>query len=183
MHNARGLRHYIHSGGVIAHPTESVFGLGCDPFNRQAVQRILRIKGRPQRKGLILISDSLHRLESLIAPLTDAQRQQMLTSWQGKRPYTWLVPKSTSCPKWLTGQHASIAIRVTKHPLSKQLCKLAGLPLVSTSANRSGATPVKTTKECKRRFSQQLRIVPGQTGGAKRPSTIQDLVTGRILRK
>lgn len=178
----RGLQQYLRSGGVIAYPTESVFGLGCDPANRRAVQRVLKIKGRPQRKGLILIATDLRQLAPYIAPLTPEQQQRLAQSSQ-KKPYTWVVPRAADCPRWLTGQHRSVAVRLTAHPLSRKLCRDSGTALVSTSANRSGGRPAKTTRDCLRRFATQAKVIRGRTGGAKRPSTIADLLTGRILRK
>jgi len=181
---ARGLRHYLTTGGVIAYPTESIFGLGCDPGNRNAVKRVLLLKRRPQRKGLILIADKLERLTRYLAPLNREQIQQMQASWADPtKPHTWLVPTAVSCPKWLTGRHQSIAIRVTHHPLAARICKNTGMAIVSTSANRSGCQPAKNTRMSHQLFGKQLRILNGMTGGAKRPSTIQDLLTGRVLRK
>jgi L-threonylcarbamoyladenylate synthase len=179
---ARGLSSYLRAGGVIAYPTESVFGLGCDPANRQAVYRVLRIKGRPQRKGLILIASDLSQLQPYIAPL-NAEQQSRLAQSSTMKPYTWVVPRANDCPRWLTGQHRSIAVRLTTHPLCRKLCSDNGTALVSTSANRSGGRPVKSTRDCLRRFGSQARVIRGRTGGAKRPSTIADLLTGRILRK
>lgn len=178
----RGLAHYLRTGGVIAYPTESVFGLGCDPSNRTAVHRVLKIKGRPQRKGLILIASDLGQLSPYIAPLT-AEQQARLAQSSTLRPYTWVVPTAADCPRWLTGQHRSIAVRLTANPLCRRLCSDSDMALVSTSANRSGGRPVKTTRDCLRRFGSQARIIRGRTGGARRPSTIADLLTGRILRK
>jgi L-threonylcarbamoyladenylate synthase len=179
---SRGLVHYLRSGGVIAYPTESVFGLGCDPADRKAVYRVLRIKGRPQRKGLILIASDLSQLQPYIAPL-NAEQQSRLAQSSTMKPYTWVVPRANDCPRWLTGQHRSIAVRLTTHPLCRKLCRDSGTALVSTSANRSGGRPVKSTRDCLRRFGSQARVIRGRTGGAKRPSTIADLLTGRILRK
>lgn len=180
---SRGLHAFLEAGGVIAYPTESIFGLGCDPSNRRAVQKILRLKGRPQRKGLILVADTYDKLKPYVAPVSAAQLAQMLDSWQpGARGHTWLVPAASDCPKWLTGQHKTIAIRVTSHALTKHLCQSANMALVSTSANRSGCQPARTTRECYRLFGHQVRVIPGRTGRAKKPSRIQDLQTGRIIR-
>lgn len=183
MTQARGLRHYLRSGGVIAYPTESIFGLGCDPNNRLAVQRILRIKRRPKYKGLILLADHFSAFQRYIAPLSANQINSMQVSWRENTPHTWLVPTSTHCPKWLSGKHKTIAIRVTKHKFSKQLSKQLGMAIVSTSANQSGHQPAKTSRQCYKLFSGQARILPGMTAGIKKPSTIQDLATGKILRK
>ncbi len=182
--NARSLRHFLTSGGVIAYPTESVFGLGCDPNNRHAVKRILRIKGRPQHKGLILVADSFSRLQMFIAPLSASQILTMQQSWGNpQKPHTWIAPAAKHCPKWLTGRHQSIAIRVTSHPYTAKLCKDTGMALVSTSANQSGHHAAKTDKQCHHLFGHRVRVLAGKTAGAKKPSTIQDLLTGKILRK
>lgn len=180
---SRSLRHFLKSGGVIAYPTESIFGLGCDPNNRKAVQRILRLKGRTQRKGLILVADRLSKLQSYMAPLSDAQTSQMLQSWQNPvRGHTWLVPAARHCPKWLTGKHTTLAVRVSNHALTARLSRESGSALVSTSANRSGCQPAKTTRECYRLFGKQVRVIKGLTGRAKKPSIIQDMANGKIVR-
>lgn len=182
--NARSLRHFLKSGGVIAYPTESVFGLGCDPTNYQAVKRVLRIKGRPQHKGLILVADCFSRLQAFVAPLNTSQMQTMQQSWGNpQKPHTWIVPAAKRCPKWLTGRHQSIAIRVSSHPYTAKICKDTGMALVSTSANQIGLQAAKTDKQCQQKFGRQIHILHGKTAGAKKPSTIQDLMTGKILRK
>jgi len=180
---SRSLRHFLKSGGVIAYPTESIFGLGCDPNNRKAVQRILRLKGRPQRKGLILVADCLNKLQAYMAPLNDTQTSTMLQSWQNPaRGHTWLAPAARHCPKWLTGKHTTLAVRVSNHALTARLSKESGSALVSTSANRSGCQPAKTTRECYRLFGKQVRVIKGLTGRAKKPSIIQDLASSKIIR-
>jgi L-threonylcarbamoyladenylate synthase len=178
--NDRGLSNYLRHGGIIAYPTESVFGLGCDPGNRKAVQRLLRIKGRPQRKGLILIASHLQQLEAYIASLNDAQAAQITE--KHPKPHTWLVPSAKNCPKWITGRHKTIAVRVTTHPLSASLCQNAGMALVSTSANRSGGKPAKTARECYKLFGAGVRVIHGSVGKARKPSTIQDMASGKIIR-
>lgn len=187
----RGLTHFVRAGGLLAYPTESVFGLGCDPRNRAAVSRLLRLKGRPQRKGLILIGHSIEVLMPFIGSLSPEQYQSMLRGWQAAkqsgRPHTWLVPAATSCPKWLTGRHPNIAVRLSHYGLGQRLSQQLSMALVSTSANRAGGMPAKSTRHCARlfsaaRFSGTLQLIPGMTGGASRPSTIQDLSSGKILR-
>ncbi|MCB5185348.1 Sua5/YciO/YrdC/YwlC family protein [Methylobacillus gramineus] len=176
----RALQHFLRSGGVIAYPTESCFGLGCDPSNRLAVQRLLRIKGRPQRKGLIVIASRFPQLKPYIAPPSAAQQQQLFSRWPG--PHTWLVPTADNCPAWLKGRHTSLAVRVTAHKYAAQLCRSTRMALVSTSANHNGRVPAKTTRDCYRLFGHSVKVLPGRTGGASKPSTIQDLLTGKILR-
>lgn len=178
--HVRGLRHFLKSGGIIAYPTESCFGLGCDPRNRDAVKRLLQLKGRPQHKGLILIASSIEQLNSYMAPVRKMQKQQFAATWPD--PHTWLVPAAKNCPVWLTGHHKTIAVRVTAHALSANLCRSAGMALVSTSANRSGCKPAKTAHECYKLFGRRVKIIDGSIGKARKPSTIQDLATGKIIR-
>jgi L-threonylcarbamoyladenylate synthase len=180
MADSRGLRDYLRRGGVIAYPTESCFGLGCEPRNRRAVQRLLRIKGRPERKGLILIAGKFSQLKSFLAPLTPQQIRTLHEKWPG--PHTWLVPASHNCPFWLTGRHPTLAVRVTAHPTASRLCHEAGMALVSTSANRSGQKAAKTASDCARLFGSRVKIIPGRIGKRRKPSTIQDFATGKILR-
>ncbi|HEU4709454.1 MAG TPA: Sua5/YciO/YrdC/YwlC family protein [Methylophilaceae bacterium] len=180
MGSTRGLQDFLRRGGVIAYPTESCFGLGCDPRNRRAVQRLLRIKGRPERKGLILIASRLSQLKTYLAPLSADQVAQLNSKWPG--PHTWLVPASHNCPFWLTGRHSTLAVRVTAFAPAARLCREAGMALVSTSANRSGQKSARTAKECARLFGSKVRVIPGRVGKRRRPSTIQDLATGKILR-
>jgi L-threonylcarbamoyladenylate synthase len=180
MAGTRALQHYLRRGGVIAYPTESCYGLGCDPSNYRAVQRLLAIKGRPERKGLILIAGKFNQLQPYLAPLQPAQLSLLHTKWPG--PHTWLIPARHNCPFWITGRHSTIAVRVTAHKPAAQLCNEAGMALVSTSANRSGQKPARTAKECAMLFGSKVKVIPGRIGKRRRPSTIQDLATGKIIR-
>jgi L-threonylcarbamoyladenylate synthase len=179
--NYRALRKYLQHGGLIAYPTESCFGLGCDPGNRSAVKRLLRLKKRPQAKGLILIACDLRQLRPYIGRLSAGQQEKVNATWPG--PHTWLIPTSANCPVWLTGKHPSIAVRLTAHEPARRLCQGVDMALVSTSANKSGAKPAKTWRECRRLFGDQVKVLPGRIGTRRRPSTIQDLATGRIIRR
>ncbi len=176
----RSLRDFVKQGGLIAYPTESCFGLGCDPTNRNAVQRLLKLKGRPQHKGLILIASAIRQLRPYVASLSPEQALRLAATWPG--PHTWLLPASRNCPPWLTGKHHTIAVRVTAHAPAARLCKGLGMALVSTSANISGARPARTSRECLRLFGANIKIVPGRIGKRRKPSTIQDISTGRIIR-
>src|SRR5512134_2349746 len=139
------LRHAVRSvraGGVIAYPTEAVFGLGCDPANQAALKRLLAIKRRPIHKGVILIAACLEQFLSYLLPLDAEALAKVSSTWPG--PVTWLIPARPNVPKWLRGQHSTLAVRVTAHPLAAALCRLWGRPLVSTSANLSGRPPART---------------------------------------
>jgi L-threonylcarbamoyladenylate synthase len=174
------LRAHFRQGGLIAYPTESCYGLGCDPRSYGAVRRLLRLKGRPQAKGLILIADTFRSLAPYAAPLAEDLQARLGSTWPG--PHTWLVPASRRTPRWLRGRHASIALRVTAHPVAAGLCRMLGSALVSTSANQAGRRPLKSYRDCVRAFGGSVLVVPGRIGARRKPSTIQDLLTGRIIR-
>jgi L-threonylcarbamoyladenylate synthase len=171
---------YLRRGGLVAYPTESCYGLGCDPRNPRALQRLIRLKGRDAAKGLLLIADHIKRLKPFVRPLPTADLARLQRSWPG--PVTWVVPASSACPPLLTGGRPTIAVRVTAHPGAASLCRSLGMALVSTSANKSGKKPAKTAAECRRIFGAQVRVIDGRIGQRRRPSTLIDLATGTILR-
>ena len=179
-HDAADLRVHLQRGGLIAYPTESCYGLGCDPRNPRALKRLIRLKSRSAAKGMLLVADHYKRLLPFLRPLRPADLARMQRSWPG--PVTWVVPASATCSPLLTGGRATIAVRVTAHPGATQLCRSAGMALVSTSANKSGQKPAKTAAECRRIFGKRVRVIDGRIGTRKRPSTLIDLATGTVLR-
>tara|TARA_R110001592_G_scaffold363043_1_gene679570 strand:- start:52216 stop:52782 length:567 start_codon:yes stop_codon:yes gene_type:complete len=168
-------------GGVIACPTEAVWGLSCDPKNRWAVERLLRLKGRSASKGLILVAANEQQLEFLLAGLDADKRRKMSDYWPG--PCTWLVPHRGRVASWIHGEHETVAVRVSGHPVVTALCTAWGGPLVSTSANPAGCRPPLAGFQVKRYFGDRLDyMVPGAVGSAGRPTQIRDLASGRIIR-
>lgn len=171
----------VRRGGVIAYPTEAVYGLGCDPRHPRAVERILSIKRRPVEKGLILIAATFAQLEPYLLPLPTERRDEILASWPG--PVTWVLPARSEVPVCLRGAHESLAVRVTAHPLAAQLCKEARTALVSTSANRAGHPPATDATRVRRWFGREVDfILNGPLGGQDKPTEIRDGRTGKILR-
>ena len=173
----------LHSGGVIAYPTEAVWGLGCDPFDETAVRRLLRIKQRGASKGLILIAANLAQIASLIDrnALPPARMAVVLASWPG--PHTWLLPCTSLVPGWLRGDHPTLALRVTAHRQAAALCAAFGGPLVSTSANLAAAAPARTRAELDRTLLAQLEgVLDGDTDGLTTPTPIRDAASGLLLR-
>jgi L-threonylcarbamoyladenylate synthase len=173
----------LNEGGVIAYPTEAVYGLGCDPDNETAVMSLLAIKQRPVEKGLILIAATYSQLlpyvDDKAIPLE--KRYQILSSWPGH--ISWVLPASKGAPKWLTGQFDTIAVRVSAHPVVQQLCAAYGKPLVSTSANLSGQPAITDPLELEQSLADKLAaIMPGALGGATQPSQIRNALTGDIVR-
>ena len=172
----------LREGGIIAYPTEAVYGLGCDPRNETALQRLLALKQRDPAKGLILIAADFAQLAPWLAELDPARKEKALASWPG--PVTWIWPARNSVSSLLRGNHAGLAVRVTDHPLAAQLCREFGSALVSTSANRSGQPPARTADEVRRSLGEEIDfIVEGPTGGRDRPSEIRDVITGATLRE
>lgn len=169
-------------GKVLAYPTEAIWGLGCDPDNETATMRLLDIKRRPVEKGLILVASSISQIEHLLTGLSTRQRQKVVASWPG--PTTWLLPDSDNqIPFWIKGEHESVAVRVTAHPLVASLCKAFGGPVVSTSANRSDQLPARSALQVKKHLGRDIDgILHGRLGGQTRPSTIIDALTGNVLR-
>jgi len=171
----------LHKGGLIAYPTEAVWGLGCDPLNSDAVQRLLKLKQRPAHKGLILVAASLQQCLDWLAPLTEEQHSTLNQSWPGFQ--TWVIPVARWVPYLVKGDHDSIAVRVSSHPLIQQLCLAFDGPLISTSANHSALPPICHQWQLKRAFGRQIdAIIPGKLAGESRPSSIRDLLTGKVLR-
>ena len=174
----------LQSEGVIVYPTEAVYGLGCDPDSEAAVMKLLDIKQRPVEKGLILIADNYGQLLKYVDDdkIPMDKRADIFSSWPAA--ITWVMPANKSTPKWLTGQFDTIAVRVTNHPVVKQLCQEFGKPLVSTSANLSGQDPVLTLEEAKNTFGDKVSAyVEGALGGNTKPSQIKDAFTGKLFRE
>lgn len=169
------------AGDVIAYPTEAVWGLGCAPHNECAVDTLLALKHRPVEKGLILVAATMAQLGSLITDLPAEQQRTLAASWPG--PVTWLVPNNGSVPQWITGQHHTVAVRVSAHPLVQGLCKAFGGPVVSTSANPQGKPPALNRLTVQRYFRNKgVVTLPGTLGQQAKPSEIRDLSSGNILR-
>lgn len=177
------LRHaaaVLHAGGVIAYPTEGVFGLGCRPDDGGAVQRLLELKQRPVSAGLILIAASLEQLTDWIEP-SSRELREIATPRSG--PLTWLVTAGPLTPPWITGGRTTVAVRITRHAVAAGLCLASGLPLVSTSANRRGKPPARSALGARLRFGRSLDlVVGGATGGATGPTEIRDAASGRVVR-
>jgi L-threonylcarbamoyladenylate synthase len=179
-HLARAVE-IIHAGGVIAYPTEAVFGLGCDPLNQKAVEKVLVLKRRAREKGLILVAYAYSQLEAFIEPLDDTLLQRVMPTWPG--PVTWLLPARPSVPTSLLGRFKTLAVRVTAHPMTAELCRQANSAIVSTSANLAGFPPAKTADAVRRSLGNKIDFVlEGPLGDSERPTEIRDGPSGRIIR-
>jgi L-threonylcarbamoyladenylate synthase len=166
-------------GGIIAYPTEGVFGLGCLPDDLDAVQRLLDIKRRDADKGLILIAANLEQLDGWIST-ADASS---IPAPDPAHPVTWIVSPGERVHPMLRGAHAGIAVRITRYPIAAAICNAVASPITSTSANLSGKQTARNRFVLRRQFAQRVDyIVPGDCGRVRGPSEIRDLKTNKVLR-
>ena len=173
----------LRAGSVIAYPTEAVWGLGCDPGNETAVMKLLALKQRPVEKGMILIAADVAQLQGWVRldALAADRRQAVLDSWPGAN--TWIVPAGPLAPRWITGEHSGIAVRVSAHPVVVALCEGFGGALVSTSANIATLPSPRTRTELDLRIVEGFdAVAPGETGGLLHATPIRDARDGRSLR-
>lgn len=172
----------LRSGGVIVYPTEAVWGVGCDPQNRGAVERLLKMKQREWQKGLILIASDVSQVEPYIDVPSRMAWRRALATWPGAS--TWVFPATDYCPMWISGDRDSVAVRVTAHPIAAALCRQFGGAIVSTSANRSGEPPARSAAQARIGLRNAFDLlVPGALGGLDQPTIIRDAANGNILRR
>ncbi|MBE0493467.1 MAG: Sua5/YciO/YrdC/YwlC family protein [Thiomicrospira sp.] len=171
----------VQQGRVIAYPTEAVYGLGCDPLNQQAVTRLLELKQRPQSKGLILIAAEVPALAKFCKLNHQAWSQKIMDSWkQSDQAISWVVPKTDICPNWISGDHDSVAVRLSHHPIVQALC--GDGVLVSTSANPATQSPAKSCQQVAEYFNDQVWCLDAHLGGLENPSQIWDAQTNQRIR-
>lgn len=170
----------LRAGRLVAHPTEGVWGLACDPLLPEAVLRVLAAKRRDPAKGLIVIAHEFAALTPLLdAPAGQIERAQ--GDWPG--PVTWVLPAAPEVPWWLTGDHDTLAVRVTAHPVAAALCRAFGGPLVSTSANLAGHPPPRHPWQVRAQLGAAVDLtLAGELETPGRPSTIRDGATGDVIR-
>lgn len=158
-----------------------MWGLGCEPLNEHACRRIVRLKRRGGRKGFILVASDYAQVQQFLAHISRPKLKRVFATWPG--PVTWLLPAAAWVPKYLTGGRATLAVRVTAHPVAAALCAQYGGPIVSTSANVSGRAPARSALQVQRQFGDALDyLLPGALGGRSKPTQIRDFATGQVLR-
>ena len=172
-------RKFICQGNIIAYPTEAVYGLGCDPFNQRAVENLIALKQRSATKGLILLIADWGQLLPLISGVPEHLLDTVRKTWPG--PVTWVFPKSAAIPPYLSGEHNTIAIRMSAHPVARKLC--ADGAVVSTSANISGKEPAVDVAGVSAQFPYGVdALLAGSLGEAGQPSAIYEVLSGKRLR-
>lgn len=168
----------LEAGGVIAYPTEGVWGLGCIWTNELAIKEILRLKQRPLEKGMIVLCSQLSDIDEFLLPLTVQDIAQIEQYYP--HPVTWVLPCKLIVSDSVRGQHQSIAVRFSRHPQVQALCAEVG-PIISTSANPTGEAAAMTEEKVRQYFQNQLSyILPGELGGYLTPSEIRTLDGQRV---
>jgi L-threonylcarbamoyladenylate synthase len=176
----RHAAHIVKNGGVIAYPTDTIYGLGCDPYNPHAIERINSIKQRPLNKQFILLAGDICQLTSLI----QINNRQEKTITQNSEPTSWIVKASEFAPSWLTDTSGSLTIRISKHNDVQRLCRALGHAIISTSANISGRTPAKNSFELHKYFHQKVdKILVSAKKPAGKASTIIRLCDNKVIRQ
>lgn len=174
----------LKGGGVIAYPTEFCYGLGCDPRDHTAVTRILKIKQRQESQGLILVAASAAQVLEYADLENLARYSQITESWPG--PTTWILPKLDNTPAWVCGDHQSIAMRVSAHPIVAQLCLAYSGAIVSTSANRHGQAALISSQQVISALGDEVDVVVGgelsHEHDQQTASQIFDALSGEQLR-
>lgn len=173
----------LRRGGVLAYPTEAVYGLGCDPHDQTAFERLFALKQRPPTQGVLLIAADFGQVERYIdlAKVPDHVLAQVKASWPG--PNTWIFPRTPAVPAWVAGAHAGIALRVTAHAPAAALCHAYGGALVSTSANPHGSPSARSAAMVLDYFGDALDgVLDAPLGGQERPTVIRDALSGAIIR-
>lgn len=173
----------LRRGGLVAYPTEGVWGLGCDPFDETATLRLLALKQRSVDKGLILVAARIAQLDGLLDcdALPGPRRDAVLATWPG--PHTWIVPATARVPAWISGGRGSVAVRVSAHPVVVALCDAFGGALVSTSANVSTRPAPRHRGELDPEIVAGVdAVTPGDTGGLAQPTSIRDARSGDAVR-
>ena len=170
----------VRQGGVIVYPTESVYGLGCDPFNRLACEKIMALKQRENKAGFICLLSSLQHLNSLISPIRVIEYNKIKSSELDH--VSWILPAKADLPDWLKTSDNTICVRYSQHQVVKQLCDLLGQSIISTSANLQGQKSVETIEQAKKVFGQKVDYyLDMPVGSNSSVSTIRELC-GRIIR-
>lgn len=181
IYQIRTANQVLCEGGVIAYPTEAVFGLGCDPMNSDAIKQLLHVKNRAMEKGLILIAAEFYQLEPFIDPLPTPLLNKVMETWPG--PVNWLLPANPKAPRYLRGKHPLQAVRISNHPTVRALCQKFGGAIVSTSANLSKRPPARTSIQAKRQLMHKIDyVLHGHVGKLRQPCEIRNGLNDHIVR-
>ena len=172
----------LNDQGVIAHPTDTIYGLSALVSQPKAIHKLLRLKRRNASKGLILLSSSIDYVLPFIQALTPEMLGKIIQKTQ--QPTTYLIPKSSVAPYYICGQFNTVAVRITSDPIVKFLCQKTHSALLSSSANITGCKPIKNGIKLRQYFANQLDYIisPNQANNHHQPSMIKHLITNEQYR-
>ncbi|MBI4531340.1 MAG: threonylcarbamoyl-AMP synthase [Candidatus Latescibacteria bacterium] len=169
----------LQAGGVLVYPTETVYGLGGDPFHKDVVERIRAIKEREENKGFLLLIPTMSVLEGLVGEIPEVGQQLMERFWPG--PLTFVLKGRSGLPSWLIGEDGTVALRVSSDPVVQAIVAMWGRPLISTSANRSGYPPALSVERLDPAIAGAVDLViDGGCRSCPHPSTIVDVSSGGV---
>ncbi|HEY3104363.1 MAG TPA: L-threonylcarbamoyladenylate synthase [Pyrinomonadaceae bacterium] len=169
----------IRSGGVIAFRSDTFYGLGADPFNPQAVQRIRDLKGREDKKPILVVISDTPQVNRLIASRSRSFDELTERFWPG--PLTVIGEAAAALPIELTAGTKTVGVRLPDDDKVRALVAACGGALTATSANASGQSPARTAEETEKYFDNQLDlIVDGGHAKSEAPSTVVDATTDQL---
>ncbi len=172
--------HLIRHGGIIAYPTDTIYGLGCDPYNADAVASINDIKQRPRSKQFILLAGHIDQ----ITPLVDLDKEQLYKLTRTTEPTSWVIDAKPSAPSWLISDSGTITIRISQQPDVQRLCRILGHAIISTSANPSGKPPARNSLELHKYFHHSLdKILANHQKLTASPSKVIRLCDNHVIRQ
>ena len=173
---------WLKAGKVLVHPTESIWGLGCDALNESAIDLIFKLKQRPLNKSLIVLAESYFSIKKFVTSLNPDQEKLLNEKWPG--PYTFLFTYNKNLPSHLMNETGKIAIRVSNHLPLKYLLKAYKGFMISTSANFSGQSNINCSNKILETFANDdIAYYDESLGDQSKPSQIIDLETGIIIRE
>lgn len=171
----------LQQGGLIAYPTEAVFGLGCLPDKTESIQKLLQLKQRPIEKGLILLASDLSQLMPYLSPIEPVILKKIEASWPG--PTTWILPTPETTSSLIKGHFNTIAVRISAHPIVHELCHQCQSAIISTSANITGQEMSYSAFDVRQHFTDNLDyILDGSLGDSDKPTEIINAITDQIIR-
>jgi L-threonylcarbamoyladenylate synthase len=183
MAGAENLRRAVEAlerGDVIVYPTETLYGLGADAFNRAAVERVFQLKGRDRNNPLPVLITDCAMLRTLVDEIPPTAQSLMDRFWPG--PLTIVLPARKGVPEPLLNRRGGVAVRVSSEPIASELVSALARPLTATSANPSGEEPARTVEQAQRYFTGRVELfIDGGTLASRTGSTVVE-VSGNTLK-
>lgn len=166
------LKRILNSHGIVAYPTETVFGIGCDPFDDDALNKIFEIKGRDLNKGVLILINNKSHVHEYVKELPNYAKEMIEKYWPGS--VTFLFRAKEGLSPLLVGEKRLIGLRISNHPIASYLSSILQFGIVSTSANKSGETALMNAMDVKCEFGSLIDYIVEGNAGGKISSTVVD---------